>query len=136
MPVEINWYSPQRVIFVRYTGNISADEMQYLAQNALAMLESAPPDIMLVHSLYDFSALEKMPLNLKLASDTAAPAYSNPRMGWVAAYGLGNVYVKYLAQMVGQMFKLRYRFFDTQEEAVQFLQSVDMTLPVLPLIAD
>ena len=39
--------------------------------------------------------------------------------------------MSFVAGIVTQMFKSRYRMFDTYEEAIEFLQSVDSTLPNL-----
>jgi len=56
---------------------------------------------------------------------------SHPQNGWNTFIGLPNPIYKMTLSAVGMFGKARMRYFDTPQEAVDFLQSIDDTLPDL-----
>ncbi|MCA9884328.1 MAG: hypothetical protein KC708_15205, partial [Anaerolineae bacterium] len=63
--------------------------------------------------------------------NTAKLLLANPRLGWIIFYGRDDRIMQFLSSSVAAIFKARFRFFYSQEEAFAFLNSVDQELPDL-----
>ncbi len=129
MPHNHQWLIENRVFYNEYNGDVSADDLRRMATANLKYLESS--DAPLVHCFVNAENLSKMPVNLTALRDSTLPTLQHPRMGWVIAYGTNNPLLSFLGSTVTQLFQTRYRLFDSYERAVEFLQSVDETLPDL-----
>lgn len=87
-------------------------------------------ELPLVHTLWDFQNLEKYPTNLNDIRKAVKPLFTNDRCGWVITV-MQNQMIAFLSQAASSMYGIRYRTFKTMDEAVQFLQGQDSTLPTL-----
>ncbi len=55
----------------------------------------------------------------------------HPRYGWTLVVGSTNPFQRFVVAIANNFFKGRQRNFDTREEALDFLNEVDSTLPTL-----
>jgi len=87
-------------------------------------------DLPLVHTVWDFQNLEKYPTNLNDIRKAVKPLFTNDRLGWVITV-MQNQMIAFLSQAATSMYSVRYRNFKTMEDALEFLQGQDQTLPPL-----
>jgi hypothetical protein len=89
-----------------------------------------------MHSLYDAASLQSLPHDLKVIADAARRPYNHPKLGWIAAYNVGNPLLSFIGNMILQLFNVHYRILDMEAEALDFLNSIDPSLPPLkPLLS-
>lgn len=86
-------------------------------------------DLPLVHTLWDFRDMISYPTNLNSIRKAIQPLFTNKRLGWVLTV-MDNHMVGFLAQAGSSMYGVRYHSFKSMDEALEFLQSRDPTLPV------
>jgi len=87
-------------------------------------------DLPLVHTLWDFQDLESYPTNLNAIRKAVQPLFTNEQCGWVITV-MQNPMVAFLAQAGSSMYGVRYRTFKAMDDALEFLQGQDTTLPRL-----
>ena len=129
MPYKHGWFLESRIFYNEYWGDVTAEEIRQLAEFNLEYLDHS--DAPLVHAFINIEAMGSFPVNLSALRDSTLTTLRHPKMGWLIAYGKNNRFVSFLIPLVTQLFQTRYRLFDTYEEAVAFLQSVDTSLPDL-----
>jgi hypothetical protein len=112
-----------------FSGNLPETEIPNFDQLMRDYLDAGTGA--LVHHLADLRELDGMPGLAALGKFTYV---KHPQMGWQVSFGLRRPLVKMLANIMSQVFKMRSRDFDTLEEALDFLQTVDATLPNLRAI--
>jgi hypothetical protein len=124
MPFRVQWYIPGQIIYARYEGTVDVDELKrsILEMNALRSLSNYP----LVHDLVDGRRVVQS-VGLK-ETMKAVPAQSHPRMGWSINVGEASKLQKFIESVATQVLGVRYRHFDTIEEAVAFLKEIDSAL--------
>jgi len=118
-----------RVIYVRSYGVVSVAEIQTASAQAGQMMDSG---IKHVHMIADSIDVEKVTFNLTdlVKGLRGLPTSSN--LGWSLNVS-PNVMYRFMASIISQIVNSRQRVFNTLEEAITFLQSVDETLPPIPL---
>jgi hypothetical protein len=126
MPYELTWLVEGRVVLGKFIGQLAEDSIPEYDKTMLEYLNIGTGA--LVHQLADARELESMPGMAALNKLTYG---RHPRMGWQLSFGLRKPLIKMAINIMSQVFKMRSRNFDTQEEALDFLQSVDATLPDL-----
>jgi hypothetical protein len=125
MPSAINWYIPERILYVRVWGAMNTTEGARTNQQAASMIETGKP---LVHVLIDDQELKSVTNNLAAIQKTMQ-VYKHPSLGWVLSIGHPNVLIRFVMSMMSQIFQVRARRFYTIEEALVFLRERDQTLP-------
>jgi hypothetical protein len=132
MAHEISWLLEGRVIFVRLTGVQTAEAASLFDREILPYLDNVQAP--LVHLVFDTVGLEQLP---GIGVLSRFQWLKHPKTGWVVGYPKPNGAIAFITGFVSQLFKLRFRTFDTSQEALAFLQDVDATLPDLsPLMAN
>lgn len=129
MPIEIDWYLPDRILYVQLQETLTLDEIRANSDTFVAQIESS--DAELVHALHDNATLTSVPKRLKDLSESVKSAYSHPNLGWTVAYNTDDAVLKFLGNMLSGLFNLRYKIVDTKAEALAWLQRVDPSLPPL-----
>lgn len=129
MPHKHGWFIENRIFYNQYHGDVSAEEVQQMAITNLKYLDDS--EAPLVHCFVDIENIGSIPLRFNALKESAQMSLDHPKIGWIIAYGKDNRFVTFLGTMVTQFFKSRYRLFKTYEEAIEFLQSMDATLPDL-----
>ena len=133
MPIETEWFLEKRVLFLNYSGELTLDEVISSSETIRACIDQTEGQ--LLHCIGDLGGVTKVPMNLKSLSDAAQAALSHPQFGWMLVYNIDNPVVRFLGDMTTRVFQVRYRVLNTQGEALDFLNSVDATLPPLkPLV--
>ncbi len=131
MTVRVKWLIPGALIFEKVEGTVKLEEADEFATQETTLINQS--DRPLVHSMVDLSNLTTLPTNIKQIAQRVTPAFKHPHMGWLIAYGHDNKLIKYVIAIVTGIFKVRYRLFDTVEEAIEFLMSQDQDLPPIPV---
>jgi hypothetical protein len=129
MPYTLRWLAAEKVVFQVVSGNFTVAELVASDADLVACLDQSTAP--LVHMLVDLSGLSSVPL---VGAFKDIPSLKHPRMGWYICFGISNKMLQSILYLVGQVFKVRYRFFNTPEEALDFLQKVDSTLPDLQVV--
>ena len=126
MPYQTSWCVEKRVILTRYTGIIVAEDIHGQIKETRALIEQGTP---LIHSIIDLSQIDKWP-PLNTVNEFRAMEIDDVRehMGWSIIVA-NNVVLKFGSALFAPIFKLRQRIFSTLDEALDFLQENDPTLP-------
>lgn len=126
---RITWFVQDRVIQVRYDSEVTLDHLEEHAVRMCQMVDSV--DSPLIHLLIDVAELDKYPKQVTKIGPTLKQLYNHPRVGWSVIYNQDDRIIGFLASAITSMFKVRFRSFKTEQEAFEFLNSVDETLPDL-----
>lgn len=129
MPIEITWLVEGRVLYDRITGSPALDEFRAGGRRLAELM--LRDDELLVHILLDISAMKRMPTQIGGMSEASRPFMVHPNAGWIIAFGSSDRMVNLIGTIVSQIFRSRFRFFRSLEEALRFLQEQDSTLPPL-----
>lgn len=125
MAFNIQWHTPQRVIYAHIWGQSSAEEAQQVAQRFQTLLDETTSGP--VHLIIENSQLENIPTNLKGMKETLV-YLAHPHIGWVVGVAKPNPAVQFMEQFLIQNFKLRFHHADTLDEALHFLRLQDRSL--------
>jgi hypothetical protein len=135
MPTEMRWLVDRRVMLVEITGTLTEADMNTNMQSpqTLQMWEEGIP---LVHMIVDMRGLVGTP-PIKPPKDRSLDPELKRKMdaikmktGWNITI-THNTLVRFGASILGNLMQSRQRFFGTVEDALDFLQEQDETLPNL-----
>lgn len=140
MPVQLSWYLPGRIILS--SGTLEPEEIAERNRLLLALIESEgePP---FVHVLIDHtrSAYSEGDLEAHARSLSAyvkldheevrEKLLHHSRLGWVVSVATPTASLKMAGTISSQQRNYRWHSVDTFDEALEFLQSRDTTLPNL-----
>lgn len=126
MPVEVRWYCDGLVLYARLNGKITGSDLVDYSTTIQRFM--ATSDAPLVHLLVDISGVQAYPPLRDIMKSVRMPAQT----GWSLVMGVAsNVMLNFMTQVVTSALQLRFRKADTLDEALDFLQKVDSTLPDL-----
>lgn len=128
MPSQISWLLDRRVIFVKFTGEVTVEDLQSFNTSMHEYLDLGQPP--LVHIISDSSETNKFPINLGALNKVFFQQRPNPKMGWIVVI-TANRMLSFVSSMLAQLGKSRFRTFNTMQEAIAFLNDIDVTLPTL-----
>ena len=128
MIANIQWLIDHKVIIAMPEGKPPVEELQLASETLQVFMDES--DAPLVHILIDESKLEAMTISLKILSDVFS-FLKHPRLGWVIMYGSDDRMKKFISSMLTGMTKVRHRRFDTFEDSLDFLMTMDSTLPTM-----
>ncbi|MBE0690607.1 MAG: hypothetical protein IH587_10855 [Anaerolineae bacterium] len=125
MPVTTNWYVPNAVIYTRFSGEPTEDDIVSNSHAINVMV--AESDRPRVHVLTDFTAVTTA---TPLAVILRASKFTRPheRIGWVITIGEQDPVIKLMAKIARQLVHLKTRGVDTVEDAIDILKSLDDTI--------
>jgi hypothetical protein len=126
MPHNISWLVEGRVILAELTGEVSSDEFRAYDRTMCEHLDSAAASQ--AHYVVNTSQLEGVP-NLNDIKEFTF--LKHPHLGWTAAIGTFDPLVRLVGNLMSKVYKFRTRELKSVEEAFDFLQQVDATLPDL-----
>ena len=124
MPYEASWLVEGRIVMIVGSGNLSKTDIDRMDADMLAYLEDS--DAERVHFIFDASGMVKLP-GLSVMSEMRAPKH--PAMGWNIVAGDLNRLTRFLVATVARFNRVRFRTFDSVDEAIDFLWNADTTLP-------
>lgn len=129
MPVKLSWYLENRVMMVVAEGEYTDDELINLDAQVIKYLDQS--NVPLVHMIMDRQGTTHIP---SMKSVTMVKWPKHPRYGWTLVVGSTNPFQRFVVALANNFFKGRQRNFDSREEALDFLNEVDSTLPPLRTI--
>ena len=126
MSLKLSWYLENRVMMIVAQGDYTDTELINLDDHVIKYLDqsSAP----LVHMIMDRQETDHIP-SPKSAMMVKWPRH--PRYGWTLVVGTSNAFQRFVVAIANNFFKGRQRNFDTLDQALDFLNEVDSTLPSL-----
>lgn len=128
MPYQTGWAVENRLIVTRYTGVITIEDIRGQIDVTHALIEQGTP---MIHSIIDLTNIEKWPpfnvVNEFRAMDIESV---RERIGWSIIVA-NSVVLKFGSALFAPVFNLRQRIFSTYDEALDFLQEHDPSLPNL-----
>jgi hypothetical protein len=126
MPFRIDWLVEQHLVYINVHGVTTVDDLQAYDEYALRVLDNSPHP--LVHTIYDYTHAQIVP---PLQATVKMKAGKHPNVGWVIFVNMQDIMTRFILSTASQVFRLRFRSFKTLEEALDFIQAVDSTLPNL-----
>jgi hypothetical protein len=128
MTIELSWLVEKRIIYGSNYGINKITDFEILDRDMLNFLKQC--DTESVHLIYDLQKLEVMPsLWESLRFNWHYPVDS--RVGWHVFVKINNPLHKTIVTIVGKLLRVRVCCLESSIEALDFLQSVDNTLPNL-----
>ncbi|MCA0458081.1 MAG: hypothetical protein LCI00_29210 [Chloroflexi bacterium] len=125
MPYQLDWYIENEILYSRYFGTVTPDDMQACLQKAMEMIESSPREI--VHSINDVGDVLEA-VSMKDSMTILRKVGTHPRAGWSFSIREKSRLIKMTGAMGSSLFKLRYRAFETLEEALEYLKGFDQNI--------
>lgn len=127
MPVTIDWTIKGYVIFIRYSGDITMDDVREVRDRVVEMRDSTPGDHF-IHHIAEIDNAGTYPKSLGEIASVARPFLTHPRMGYTVVVNLSNPFARFLAEMLAKFTRMRYRSVSTFDDALSFLHSVDTSI--------
>lgn len=129
MAYDVTWLVDMRVIYFQPRGVVSMDKLREANDKIRALTEEGIP---FVHVIADASKIEKINFNLNDLTKLFRGMEASTKLGW-SVYISPKMLDRFFASVTTQMTTARHREFATLAEAIAFVQSVDDTLPPLPM---
>lgn len=128
MPVQTEWLVDKQIIHINAIGDISVEDIKVLSEKIIASINIS--DRPLVHVIISEENMDSMPKSIQAMSEVTK-FFRHERLGWFLIYGNTerDRIAIFVATVVTGMTKIRHRRFTTFEESLEFLISVDTTLP-------
>ena len=124
MPYQLDWYIEGRIIYRRFWGVVTEDELQAYYIQFLDLLEIGNSPI---HLIVNDGQLERIAIKPSL-SNKNRQINKHPSLGWSISIGQLHFVVRLLT-LLGRKLRLsRWRWFKRWEEAKNFLKKHDSTL--------
>ena len=125
---EVSWLVENRIIYVYSEGAGSVEGIKQADRDIIRLINmsSAP----LVHIILNLENITEMPR----LSDSIRARYEfpkHPQCGWSVFVGVKDPIQRMIVAILSNIFKARTRLIDNNVAAIDFLQSIDMTLPDL-----
>ena len=128
MPFETSWYVADRVVYEKFSGFVSLDEINEVVRLGETFQQQAGDQAL--HFIADITELKSVPLNIvQLRNIQLKPP---PKKGMTVIVASPNYSVNNVATFFGKLmrtvFGWRFKMFRTIDEAYTHLQEVDPTL--------
>ncbi len=120
MPISMRWVDPDAILMMDCTGHLEPEELETLTDSIIPYLDAASRP---VHVISDWRNAENFPINYRSLPD-AARSFRHKNMGMWAIIGL-TPSLAFFAEVLTKIGGMRYRGFDTPEEAAEFLRELD-----------
>lgn len=125
MPYSLKWYIENEVIFTRFTGIVSTDELRECLIKGKSMIESSPRA--LIHVISDIGDVSQT-VPLKDASKIIRDVGYPPTLGWIITIRDKSPQLKMGAAINSAIHKVQTRSFATMNEAINHLKLIDESL--------
>jgi hypothetical protein len=126
MPYQNRWVVPGQLALCTVWGEPTNAEVLAYDRELKTMLEQATHPR--VHAIFDMRGLSTVP---PFQGVPKIQHGNDDRFGWIVFVGVPNGLVKFFINVAGRFFHRRFRFFETTEDALHFLQQADEALPPL-----
>ena len=126
MPVKIGWLIPGEVIYQRWWGVCTLDDVRYINDTALEMMAQYP-DRPLIHHVANGTGQEKVEGGLSQIRHTFT-TLDHPQTGWILLI-VDQILLRFVVNIALQIgVKSRIRFMDNVDEWQPFLKERDNTI--------
>jgi hypothetical protein len=123
MPHQISYLIDKRVIYHRFHGHITIDEIREGSTAAADLIRRGEPP---VHDIVDATGVANLDFHLRELLN-ATSFIKEPQLGWMILVG-GNPLVRFFATMLGQVGRVHFHTANDLDEAFAILQRVDPSL--------
>ncbi len=127
MPHHIEWQTPQKVILVQLSGQVTLESSAAFDADLKPYLDEGTAP---THVIIDFSAAEMTALNPQKVKE-GQTFMQHPNLGWGIIVG-ANALIRFMTSILFQMVQTKARLFDTREEGIAFLYENDPALSTVP----
>jgi hypothetical protein len=125
MPYTIDWLIENEIIYTRYSGVTTAEELRECLFKLKDLIESSSR--FHVHIISDVSSIT-VAVPLKDSMRIVREVGPHPRSGWSITLGEKAFIVKMGAALAASIFRMRIKTFDTLDQAIEHLKLVDEML--------
>jgi hypothetical protein len=132
MPVELQYLPDYQLVFERFSGVVTFEEIRDINQQFLDLVEQLDKK---VTTLVDLQQVEKYPTSINQLRDVLRVS-RNPHIGWVVIVTSNSPLLKLGASVLTQVSVrgVRFRLFEDSLEALRFIESLQApSNSVLPL---
>ncbi|MCA9895441.1 MAG: hypothetical protein KC615_20795 [Anaerolineae bacterium] len=126
MPGQISWLVKNRVVVLKYMGNVVIEELEKIAEVGNPLIESS--DVPLVHVIIDETEMTDHPRNVIQTIKVMNSTLSHPKLGWLIFIAIPNEIIALVTKMALGAARTRHQVVNTYEEASRTLMDVDSTL--------
>src|SRR5262245_12774830 len=119
MTYEVTWHTKGRVIYDRLWDAVTISNVKETSAIIARMLDERESATALVHLVVDMTDVTKLPRSLK---DVGAGLshMKHPALGWTVVVSTSTM-SRFFTSTLAQMFRLRFRAFNTLDEGIAFL---------------
>ena len=128
MPIEISWQQPRRVIYERFYGTITIEEMTAIQQKFIAFLNEGDAP---VHAIIDLGGVRDFPKSLSQIRGGLVST-GNTQLGRVVLVTGKNPLVRFISSVISQLIlkSAQYALCDSLDEAVRILRERDPSVTI------
>lgn len=120
MPVEVKWHQEGHIIYNRFYGDVSFDDLQESNRLCNQMVVDAPTKI---HMIVEITEMDSFPTQLSQFGDVIKMLSSTPNIGATMIVGANRI-ARFVTNVVSQLARLEFRMVDTMAEAEAILNRV------------
>jgi hypothetical protein len=124
MPYEGRWHTEGRILLGRVYGDLPLPEVEAASRDLIGYLEQGQRP---VHLITDMTDLSLYPFNIR-AIRSAADFLNHPALGWWQLFGSDNPSLRLLTALVARIAGVKFRWAQSQDEALAFLIGQDDSL--------
>jgi hypothetical protein len=122
MPFSASWYIQNEIIYTRYWGVVTAEDLRNCLIETKAFMESSPRSI--IHVISDVGDIIE-PVPFKDTMRIVREVGPHPSAGWTLSIREKSTLVKMGSRLGSSIFKLRFRAFDRLDQAIAHLKFFD-----------
>jgi hypothetical protein len=124
MPYEINWYIPEKIIFVHLWGVHTLEETVQLSTDILERITTGNDE---VHVVIDGRELEEVPNDLNAVLNSLN-GMRHPKVGCVVNVGDHNIFIQFMMRAVTRIMSINYRLVKKLPQAFEFVKQNDTSI--------
>ncbi|MEO8395293.1 MAG: STAS/SEC14 domain-containing protein [Chloroflexota bacterium] len=128
MPIDISWQQPRRVIYERFHGTITLEEMTAIQQEFLKYLNEGEAP---VHAIIDLSGVRDFPKSISQIRQGLVST-GNTQLGRVVLVTGKNPMVRFISSVISQLIlkNAQYALCDSLDEATRILRDRDPSVTI------
>ena len=125
MPFSARWYIKNEIIYTRYWGVTTAEDLRNCLRQTKAFMDESPRSI--VHVICDVGDVA-VPIPFKDTMRVVREEGPHEKAGWTVNIRERSTLVKMGSALGSSIFKLRFRAFSTLEQATAHLKFFDSAI--------
>lgn len=128
MPIELSWQQPRRVIYERFHGTITIEEMSAIQQKFIEYLNEGEAP---VHAIIDLSAVRDFPKSISQIRQGLVST-GNTQLGRIVLVTGKNPVLRFISSVISQLIlkNAQYALCDSLEEAARLLRERDPSVTI------